>query len=134
MNVLPYLPIIAAGLVPFLVGSIWYHPKIFGEMWMRMKRITPDMAERSSRLALHTTAVMIALGILSAFMLSRVLYALAIDTYVVSVVVAFCVWIGFVIPVTINRVLWDHESLALYGIETGQWLVSLCIMAIVLID
>ena len=130
---LPFLPVIAAGLVPLIVGSVWYHPNIFGSTWMSMKRVTPDMAERSSRLSLHTTAVMIVLGMIASLMLSRVLSIFAAGSLFAGLGTAIGVWLGFVLPSTINRVLWDHESLALYGIETGQWLVSLCIMAIVLV-
>lgn len=129
---MPLLPVIAAGLVPFIVGSMWYHPKILGSTWMRMKHITPDMAERSSRLLLHSTAIMIVVGILSSFMLSHVLYALEVATVLHATLLAFGLWLGFVIPSSINRVLWDHAPLTLYAIETGQWLVSFIIMAIVL--
>lgn len=134
MNILAFLPIIAAGLVPSIVGSMWYHPKIFGERWMRMKQITPLMAERSSRLSLHTTAVMIVLGITCAYMLARVEYAIAIDSYSGAIALGIGTWIGFMVPATISRVLWDHSSLALFGIESGQWLVSLCIMALILLS
>lgn len=130
---LAFLPIIAAGLVPSIVGSLWYHPNVFGTRWMRMKRITPDMAERSSRLALHTTAVMIVLGMACASMLSRVEYAMAIDTYSGALALGIGIWIGFMVPSTISRVLWDHSSFPLYAIETGQWLLSICVMSVILV-
>lgn len=132
-TMMPLLPVIASGLVPFIVGSLWYHPSFLGSYWMQMKHITPDMAERSSRLALHSTAVMVVTGIFASFMLSHVLVALAIESVWVAVLTAFGVWLGFVVPATISRVLWDHMPLSLYGIETGQWLVSFCIMAMVLV-
>ena len=31
-----------AGLIPLLVGFIWYNPKVFGTIWMRAAGITPD--------------------------------------------------------------------------------------------
>jgi hypothetical protein len=99
---------------------------------MSLKHITPEMAERSSRLATHSTAAMIVLGIIAAFMLSRVLVALHIETLVGACVTACALWIAFVVPATINRVLWDHAPLSLYAIETGQWLASLTIMSVVL--
>ena len=130
---LPFLPVIAAGLVPFIVGTVWYHPSVFGSKWMSMKHITPEMAERSSRLALHTTMVMIVLGMFSALMLSRVLFALATYSVVQGLLTACGLWLGFVVAPTIIRVLWNHEPLSLFAIESGQWLVSLCIMSLVLV-
>lgn len=129
---MPLLPVLAAGLVPFIAGSLWYHPRLFGSAWMQMKRITPDMAERSSRLALHSTGVMIVTGMFASFMLSHVLVALGIESITGAAMTAVGIWIGFVVPSSISRVLWDHIPLKLYAIETGQWLVSFTIMAMVL--
>lgn len=129
---LPLLPVLAAGLVPFLIGAFWYHPRVFGARWMSLKHITPELAERASRLAMRSTATMIMLGIVAAVILSRILIALQIETLGSAVVTAFSIWIAFVVPATINRVLWDHATLSLYAIETGQWLVSLTVMSIVL--
>ncbi len=130
---LPLLSILAAALVPFLVGAFWYHPSVFGTMWMSYKHITPEMAERSSNFSSHTTAVMIVLGIPAAMILSRIIVTLEIESYGGAIMTAFSVWLAFIVPATINRVLWDHVPLSLYAIETGQWLVSLVLMSVVLL-
>jgi hypothetical protein len=31
----PYLAIFLGGLVPMVLGFIWYHPKVFGGAWMK---------------------------------------------------------------------------------------------------
>lgn len=129
---LQLLPVLAAGLVPFLVGAFWYHPRVFGALWMSLKHITPEMAERSSRLAMHSTATMIVLGIFAALIVSRVIVALDVQTLTDASLTALSLWLAFVVPATINRVLWDHISLPLYAIETGQWLVTLILMSVVL--
>jgi hypothetical protein len=38
-----YLSLIAAALVPMAVGFVWYHPKTFGNTWMRAAGITEEM-------------------------------------------------------------------------------------------
>ncbi len=129
---MPLLPVLAAGLVPFIVGSVWYHPSVFGAAWMQLKHITPEKAERASRLAFHSTGVMLVLGIFSAIMLFRIFVALEIDTAWHGVLSAIGIWLGFVVPTTIHRVLWDHIPLRLYAIETGQWFISFCLMGAVL--
>ncbi len=130
---LPLLPVIAAGLVPLIVGALWYHPRVFGTKWMSLKHITPDMADRSSRLSMHSTAIMLVLGIVCALILSRVLTALSIVSVAGGLLTALSLWIGFIIPGTVSRVLWDHVPVSLYLIETGQWLAALSVMSIVLI-
>ncbi len=129
---LPLLPVLAAGMLPFLIGSFWYHPKVFGARWMGEKHITPEMAERSSRLATHSTAVSIVLGLVASLFLSRVLVALHVETLSAALITASWMWVAFVVPATIHRVLWDHISVRLYLIETGQWLVTLMCMSVVL--
>lgn len=126
------LPIIAAGLVPLITGALWYHPCVFGNRWMSLKRITPEMAERSSRQSLLVTFITVLLGIVTAAMLAFVVHVLRLDTIFHAALSGFCIWISFVVPTAMHRVLWDHVPLALFFIETGQWLVSLVIMTTVL--
>lgn len=37
-----FLPNIAAALAALVLGFIWYHPKVFGTIWMRAAGISPD--------------------------------------------------------------------------------------------
>lgn len=39
------LAIIAAGLVPMVLGFIWYNPKVFGNAWMQASGMTQEKAE-----------------------------------------------------------------------------------------
>lgn len=48
MNVVIYL---STALIPLLIGFIWYHPKVFGNAWMRWSGVTPD-AEKSGNMLL----------------------------------------------------------------------------------
>lgn len=37
-----YLAIVIAGLIPMILGFIWYHPKVFGGAWMKSLGFTED--------------------------------------------------------------------------------------------
>lgn len=37
-----YLAIVIAGLIPMVVGYIWYHPKLFGNAWMKSLGFTEE--------------------------------------------------------------------------------------------
>lgn len=39
MNILVLL---AAALIPLVIGFIWYHPKVFGTAWMKATGMTPE--------------------------------------------------------------------------------------------
>ncbi len=127
------LQIVAAGLVPLIVGALWYHPSMFGTLWMSLKRVTPEMAERSARQSLRAALITVLLGIFAATMLLYIDNAFRIDTYVHAVFASFCTWLAFVVPASMQRVLWDHVPLSLFCIETGEWLATLTLMNIVLV-
>ncbi len=40
-----YLAIVGAGLVPLVVGMIWYNPKVLGTAWMNANGFTPEHAK-----------------------------------------------------------------------------------------
>lgn len=127
------LPILAAALVPMIVGSVWFHPRAFGTVWMSLKHITPDMANSAARRSYSTMFLLFIAGLSCSLLLAYVLGALRVTSGTESILIATALWLGFTVPATIGRLVWDHIPLQLYLIETGQWLVSLVIMAIVLV-
>ena len=36
--------VLLSALIPLLMGFIWYHPKVFGNIWMRESGIIPNEA------------------------------------------------------------------------------------------
>jgi hypothetical protein len=34
--------VLLSALIPLLMGLIWYHPKVFGNLWMRESGVIPD--------------------------------------------------------------------------------------------
>ncbi|MBK8956778.1 MAG: DUF1761 domain-containing protein [Saprospiraceae bacterium] len=39
-----WLVIIGAGIIPLIIGFIWYHPSVFGKAWMQMTGLTEEKA------------------------------------------------------------------------------------------
>ena len=37
-----YLAIVLAGLIPMILGFVWYHPKVFGNAWMKSLGFTEE--------------------------------------------------------------------------------------------
>lgn len=42
---LNFLALVVTALVPLLVGFVWYHPKVFGNAWMKAAGVTEDQAK-----------------------------------------------------------------------------------------
>lgn len=45
-----YYSILAAGFVTLLLGFIWYHPKVFGAVWMRENGLTEEQLSKGNML------------------------------------------------------------------------------------
>jgi hypothetical protein len=45
MDILVYL---TTALIPLVIGFIWYHPKVFGNIWMRLNGFTPDNMKKGN--------------------------------------------------------------------------------------
>lgn len=67
-----FLAMLVAALVPTLLGFIWYHPKVFGNTWMRATNI-PEETLRSSGNMLVTMG----LGFVFSFMLAFIMNLIA---------------------------------------------------------
>lgn len=42
------IAILVAALVPMVLGFIWYHPKVFGTLWMQLTGMTEEKAQQGN--------------------------------------------------------------------------------------
>ncbi len=42
MDNLHWYILLITGLIPLIIGFVWYHPKVFGTAWMTASGVTPD--------------------------------------------------------------------------------------------
>ena len=61
-----------AALVPLIIGSIWYNPKVFGTAWLGVSGLTEEEAQSGNM------AVIFGLTFVFSLMLSTVLYTLVV--------------------------------------------------------
>ena len=45
-----FYAVLVSTLVTLLVGFVWYHPKVFGTLWMNETGMTEEKARQSSML------------------------------------------------------------------------------------
>jgi hypothetical protein len=43
-----FLAVLVASIVPMILGSIWYNPKVFGSIWMKEIGVDPDKVKDQS--------------------------------------------------------------------------------------
>jgi hypothetical protein len=52
-----FLALLAAAISTLLVGFVWYHPKVFGTIWMRESGMTEDKMKGSNMVVIFGMAV-----------------------------------------------------------------------------
>ena len=126
-------PVIAAAISGLLIGAGWYHPRVFGSLWMQGSGMTPEMAERGARYRhVHFILGFIA-ALVAADVLRLLLRSLEIRDAFGAMHLALLIWIGFVVPVSAGALLWEHRSVKFYVLNICYWLVTLIVMSYVLV-
>lgn len=74
--------IAVSALVPLVVGSIWYNPKVFGSAWLSSSKLTEEEARQGNM------PVIFGLTYIFSLMLSLLLYALVVHQSAVGSLVA----------------------------------------------
>lgn len=126
-------PVVASAIAATLIGYVWYHPRIFGTMWMRLNAVTPERAERGARLRHLYTALGLVANLVVAYVMRVFLVDIGITNTADAARVGFFIWLGFVAPILLGAVLWEHRPVSLYLLNAGYWLVALIAMAIILV-
>ena|SRR5687768_11042480 len=143
MPVIPinYLAILACGVSSMVVGSLWYGP-LFGKPWAALMGFTPEKMAAMKKDPAGKQKMMKSYGLmfLSSLVMAYVLaHALVFaSSYLkasgpsAGLTAAFWNWLGFIVPVTLGTVLWDGKPWKLWAINAGHYLVSLCVMGVIL--
>jgi hypothetical protein len=118
-----------AVIVKQAIGGIWYSRVGFGRKWSALTGVTAD--EMRARLPLVVPIEIVATVVMGFVLLHVVRYAGAYGA-LSSGAVGLMSWLGFVVAVGLNGVLYARRPFALYAIDAGYWLVALVVMGAIL--
>lgn len=128
MPELNYLAILVAGVVPMIVGSLWYGP-LFGKRWLALMETTEEaIAEGFS--PLKTYGVSFLFAVASAFGLAVLLDGFSGPLH--GVHAALVATIAFVIPVSHQSVAFERRKSSLAVLNVAYNFVALLGQAILL--
>ena len=132
-----YVAVIVATIANFFFGFLWYTP-LFGKAWARELNFNTSGTPKKGEMARGLIFSLIG-NFLLAFVLAHdnaawgfVPEMKGASTGSIIANSAIFTWLGFYLPVDLNRVSWERASWKLFGINTTYHLLSLVIAATIL--
>jgi hypothetical protein len=150
-----FLAILVAALSSFVVGFIWYNPKVFGTIWMKEIGMTEEQAQKGNML--KTFGLTFVYAFMLAFMMPNLVihqsgalsmiggpmlidsakpsyaafmadYGEAFRTYKHGALHGFISGIFIALPIISINGLFEQKSWKYMAIQAGYWVVILTIM------
>lgn len=108
---------------------IWYSPLLFGKQWMRLIGMTKEQLERAKDRGMGKIYLVAFIATLvTSYLLSYFIDIVEAVSFSTGAQTGFWLWLGFIVPVLINSVLWEQKSFKLYVINVLHYLVTLSVM------
>lgn len=127
---LPGIQNFVAALVPMILGMVWFHPKVFGNAWMKGANLKPEDGQATNMPLLMGVGFIMAL-IISSFLKS---YAIFHEGTPADATFAHGAFHGVLlgamlgIPTLVSATIWERKSLTYYLIQIAYWLVTFALM------
>ncbi len=125
--------VLLATLSSMVVGSVWYTPKVFGNYWMRVAKVTPSGDAKD---AVKPILITLVVSFVSALVLAG---SAAISQHfyggnflVNSLVTALILWAGFTAARFITHDAFEGRPAGLTALNCAHELVTLTVMALII--
>jgi len=129
-----FLAVLIAGLLPMLIGSLWYGP-VFGKKWLEMVGKTEEEIKENFN-PMKAYVFSFVMSLIMAYVLAHILeawnaaYAMTGMWY--GMQGAFWAWLGFALTIGYQHVAWNDQKLGLYFLNMAYNLVCLLAMGALL--
>lgn len=121
------LGVLAATIARIAIGTAWFSPALFGTMWAHASKVKPDAAKMQRAIVGETLA-----SLVMALVMTCLMYRMGIHSIASGFHFGWVAWLGFVVPTTIQAVLWADYSFMLFALNAGNNLVAMMAMGAIL--
>jgi hypothetical protein len=130
MEQINWLSLIIASLIPTITGMIYYHPKVFGNVWMKSIGLTKEDCEKQSKLK------MFIISIIMSFILSIALLNFnnltsqegEFDTFGPGAVHGRVGSRFIIMPILVTGGLYELKNFKNIAINLVYWMITLALM------
>lgn len=133
--VLNYWAVAGAVVSSFVVGGIWYHPSVFGEMWRKLIGMDKKTMKKGPEPSAWVRTVLGAL--LQAYVLAHVTYLSAqfytdVSWMGSALSSAFWMWLGFQLSMALTHDAFEQRPIKLTLLTAGNQLATLLAMGAII--
>jgi uncharacterized membrane protein YqjE len=150
-----YLAVLVAAFASFLVGFIWYNPKVFGTIWMHETGMTEEKARQSNMLKVFGLTFIFSF-LLASSMSSLVIHQISVlqlaggnekdiaymtfmdahghmfRSFGHGAIHGFFAALFIVVPTIAVNCLFEQKSFKYAAITAGYWIVVMTIMGAII--
>ena len=141
MHEVNLLAVLVAGIVPMIVGALWYGP-LFGKRWLQLMETTAEEIQEKGINPLKTYGVSFLLALVTAFILAQLFAGMGGAARVVSIAgksgdalagvyLALMTLIAFILPVGYQSVAYEDRKAGLFWLNLGHNGVALLGQAVI---
>jgi hypothetical protein len=125
--------VLVATLSSMVVGSVWYTPKVFGNYWMRVAKVTPSGEAKD---AVKPILITLVVSFISAWVLAGSA-AISQNFYggnflANTLITALILWAGFTAARFITHDAFEGRPAGLTALNCAHELVTLLVMALII--
>lgn len=130
--------ILVCALLSVVLGTLWYSPLLFGNIWMKELGITPEAAEAARKKGMSAMwksyVLQIVASFVTAFVLGMQISYNGLTSVPTAMTYAFFVWFGFYATSSIGSVTWEGRRWRYWALNNGFNLVLLLAMSAILVS
>jgi hypothetical protein len=126
--VINWLAVIIVAVIYCFIIFFWYHPSIFGNMWLKL--VGKEGVDKSK--IIIETIIMVCTSFVSVLILEILMDLTGMNDIVSVLLLSLLVWIGFIAMVAVNQNIFNDRGVKLFFIEYGSYLVALLVSGIIL--
>lgn len=119
-----YLAVLAAGVVIFMLGGLWYSPVLFANKWVALQGKTMEEMKASGGANAGMYIQVFICGLITAWVLAIVIGLLPSFSVVRALKLSVLCWLGFTAVTSYGTALFSSKPKELWLIDTTYNLVS----------
>ncbi|QYM75570.1 DUF1761 domain-containing protein [Leucobacter luti] len=128
-----YWAVLVATISTMVVGSIWYTPKVFGTIWMKLAKVTPSGNAKDAAGPIIATLIV---SFITAWVLAGATWIAFEFTggsfLAVAVVTGLVLWLGFTAARFVTHDAFEGRPVKLTLLNIVHELVTVLVMSVIL--